>query len=107
MYLYFNYSASGSLRWYVKVSRKGRRIGIREEYGSPGFDAAYEAGVAALGGAMRIRRVKSTVKPGQPERRYPNIDVSQRGQVRLLRAVAQQAAQNLDQGRIWNVRFQY
>ena len=29
MYLYFNYSESGSLRWYVKVSRKGRRIGIR------------------------------------------------------------------------------
>ena len=26
MYLYFNYSESGSLRWYVKVSRKGRRI---------------------------------------------------------------------------------
>ena len=22
------------LRWYVKVSRKGRRIGIREEYGT-------------------------------------------------------------------------
>lgn len=27
MYLYFNYSESGSLRWYVKVSRKGRRSG--------------------------------------------------------------------------------
>ena len=82
MYLYFNYSESGSLRWYVKVSGRGRRIGIREEYGSPGFDAAYEAGVVALGGAMRMRRVKSTVKPDQPERRYLNIDVSQRGQVR-------------------------
>ena len=82
MYLYFNYSKSGSLRWYVKVSRKGRRVGIREEYGMPAFDAAYEAGVAALGGAMRMRRVKNTVKPGQPERRYLNIDVSQRGQVR-------------------------
>lgn len=46
MYLYFNYSESGSLRWYVKVSRKGRRIGISEEYGTSAFDAAYEAGVA-------------------------------------------------------------
>jgi Phage integrase family len=82
MYLYFNYSESGSLRWYVKISRKGRRIGIREEYGTPAFDAAYEAGVAALGGAMRMRRVKTTVKPDQPERRYVHVDVSQRGQVR-------------------------
>ena len=30
MYLYFDYSLLGALRWYVKVSRKGRRIGIRE-----------------------------------------------------------------------------
>jgi integrase len=82
MYLYFNYSESGSLRWYVKVSRKGRRIGISEEYGTPAFDAAYEAGVAALGGVMRMRRVKGTVKPDQPERRYLYVDVSQRGQVR-------------------------
>lgn len=50
MYLYFNYSESGSLRWYVKASRKGRRIGISEEYGTAAFDAAYEAAVAALGG---------------------------------------------------------
>jgi integrase len=82
MYLYFNYSESGSLRWYVKVSRKGRRIGISEEYGTPAFDAAYEAGVAALGGVMRVRRVKAAVKPDQPERRYLYVDVSQRGQVR-------------------------
>src|SRR5260370_6592396 len=82
MYLYFNYSESGSLRWYVKVSRKGRRIGISEDYGTPAFDAAYEAGVAALGGVMRMRRVKTTVKPDQPERRYLYVDVSQRGQVR-------------------------
>jgi integrase len=82
MYLYFNYSESGSLRWYVKVSRKGRRVGIREEYGTPAFDAAYEAAVAALGGVMRMRRVKGTVKPDQPERRYLYVDVSQRGQVR-------------------------
>jgi hypothetical protein len=49
MYLYFDYSALGALRWYVKVSRKGRRIGISEEYGTQAFDVAYEAAVAALG----------------------------------------------------------
>jgi hypothetical protein len=56
MYLYFDYSPLGALRWYVKVSRKGRRIGIREEYGTQAFDAAYDAAVAALGGVMRRRR---------------------------------------------------
>ena len=30
MYLYFDYYPLGELRWYVKVSSKGRRIGIRE-----------------------------------------------------------------------------
>lgn len=49
MYLYFDYSSVGALRWYVKVSRKGRRIGIREEYGSKAFDDAYDAAVTALG----------------------------------------------------------
>src|SRR6266567_6452369 len=82
MYIYFNYSESGSLRWYVKVSRKGRRIGISEEYGTPAFDAAYEAAVATLGGVLRMRRVKGAVKPDQPERRYLYVDVSQRGQLR-------------------------
>ncbi|NPV21438.1 hypothetical protein [Bradyrhizobium aeschynomenes] len=78
MYLYFNYSESGSLRWYVK----GRRIGIAEDYGTRAFDAAYEAAVAALGGVLRMRRLKGTNKPGQPERRYLYVDVSQRGQLR-------------------------
>lgn len=82
MYLYFNYSESGSLRWYVKVSSKGRRIGIAEEYGTSAFNAAYEAGIAALGGVLRMRRVKGIAKPDQPERRYLHVDVSQRGQVR-------------------------
>ncbi|MBV8697937.1 MAG: hypothetical protein JO052_08780 [Bradyrhizobium sp.] len=82
MYLYFNYSESGSLRWYVKVSRKGRRIGISGDYGTPAFDAAYEAAVATLGGVLRMRRVRGTVKPDQPERRYLHVDVSQRGQLR-------------------------
>src|SRR5690242_10705777 len=82
MYLYFNYSECGSMRWYVKISRKGRRIGICEKYGSPAFDAAYEAGVVALGGVKRMRRVRGAMNPDQPERRYLYVDVSQRGQLR-------------------------
>jgi hypothetical protein len=81
-YLYCDYSSQGVLRWYVKVSAKGRRIGISEEYGTPGFDAAYDAAIAALGGVKRMRRVKPTVKPDQPERRYLYVDVSQWGQMR-------------------------
>jgi integrase len=81
-YLYFDYSSQGVLRWYVKVSAKGRRIGISEDYGTPAFDAAYDAAIAALGGVKRMRRVKPTVKPDQPERRYLYVDVSQWGQMR-------------------------
>jgi len=81
MYLYFDYSPLGALRWYVKLSRKGRRIGISEEYGTKAFDAAYDAAIAALGGAMRKRR--SVPDPlVQPERRYVQADRSQRGQTR-------------------------
>jgi hypothetical protein len=81
MYLYFDHSPLGALRWYVKVSRKGRRIGISEEYGTEAFDAAYDAAVAALGGVMRKRR--SAPDPlVQPERRYVQADRSQRGQTR-------------------------
>ena len=81
MYLYFDYSPLGALRWYVKVSRKGRRIGIREEYGTEAFDAAYDAAVAALGGVMRKRRPEPDPLM-QPERRYVQADRSQRGQTR-------------------------
>jgi integrase len=81
MYLYFDYSPLGALRWYVKVSRKGRRIGLAGEYGTVCFDAAYDAAVAALGGMMRKRR--SVPDPlVQPERRYVRADRSQRGQTR-------------------------
>lgn len=81
MYLYFDYSALGALRWYVKVSRKGRRIGIAGEYGTEAFDTAYDAAVVALGGIMRKRR--SAPDPlVQPERRYVQADRSQRGQTR-------------------------
>jgi integrase len=81
MYLYFDYSLLGALRWYVKVSRKGRRIGIREEYGTEAFDAGYDAAVAALGGVMRKRRIEPDPLV-QPERRYVQADRSQRGQTR-------------------------
>jgi integrase len=65
----------------VKVSRKGRRIGIRGEYGTKTFDGAYDAAIAALGGVMRKRR--SAPDPlVQPERRYVHADRSQRGQTR-------------------------
>jgi hypothetical protein len=101
MYLYFNYSESGSPRWYVKVSRKGRRIGISEEYETPAFDAAYEAGVAALGGVMRVLRVKATVKPDQPERHYLYVDQPARAGA-LLYVATQQAAEDPDQGRVWH-----
>jgi integrase len=81
MYLYFDYSLLGALRWYVKVSRKGRRIGITGGYGTEAFDTAYDAAVAALGGVMRKRR--SAPDPlVQPERRYVQADRSQRGQTR-------------------------
>jgi integrase len=81
VYLYFDYSPLGALRWYVKVSRKGRRIGISEEYGTNAFDAAYDAAITALGGMMRNRR--SIPDPlVQPERRYVQADRSQRGQTR-------------------------
>jgi integrase len=81
MYLYFDYSALGALRWYVKVSSKGRRIGIRGEYGTEPFDTACEAAVAALGGVMRKRRTERDPLV-QPERRYVQADRSQRGQTR-------------------------
>jgi integrase len=81
MYFYFDYSPLGALRWYVQVSRKDRRIGIREEYGPSVSDATYDAAVAALGGVMRKRR-SATDPLVQPERRYVQADRSQRGQTR-------------------------
>jgi integrase len=81
MYLYFDHSPLGALRWYVKVSRKGRRIGLAGEYGTEPFDAAYDAAVAALGGTVRKRR-KEPDPLVQPERRYVCAERSQRGQTR-------------------------
>jgi hypothetical protein len=46
----------GALYLHVKVARKGRRINISEEYGTPAFDAAYEAAVATLGGRSHLSR---------------------------------------------------
>jgi integrase len=81
MYLYFDYSPLGALRWYVKVSQKGRRIGLVGEYGTVAFDAAYDAAVTAPGGTVRKRR-KEPDPLVQPERRYVCADRSQRGQTR-------------------------
>jgi hypothetical protein len=49
----------GRLRWYVKVSKTGRRIDIAEEYNTDersDFHQAWEAAVRALGGVPRMRR---------------------------------------------------
>ncbi|KRQ07510.1 hypothetical protein [Bradyrhizobium manausense] len=41
-------------RWYVRVDRKGRKIAVREKYGTPAFDDAYDAAVSGLGGQPRL-----------------------------------------------------
>ncbi|RZN30461.1 tyrosine-type recombinase/integrase [Bradyrhizobium sp. Leo121] len=83
MHLYFDRSGpQRKLRWYVRLSRKGRRIGIAEQYGTPEFDAAFEAAVKALGGTVQMRRLEFERHDGQPERRYLHADVSHRGQLR-------------------------
>ena len=84
MNLYFDYGPEPErrLRWYVKTSAKGRRVGISEAYGSAEFDAAYQAAVAALGGELRMRRIEPESFGQQPARRYLHADVSGRGQLR-------------------------
>jgi hypothetical protein len=77
----FDYSLLGALRWYVKVSRKGRRIALAGEYGTATFDAAYDAAVCALGGTVRKRRSEPDPLV-QPDRRYVCADRSQHGQTR-------------------------
>jgi hypothetical protein len=83
MFLYFDYGPEPErrVRWYVKVSRKGRRIGIAEEYDTDAFDLAYEAAVFALGGVLKMRRTERE-SAVQPERRYLHADVSDSGQLR-------------------------
>src|SRR5204863_8440657 len=81
MYLYFDYSPLGALRWYVKLSRKGRRIGISEEYGIEAFDTAYDAAIAVLGGLVRKRRSAPDALV-RPERCCVQADGSQRGRPR-------------------------
>ena len=56
----------GRLRWYVKVSRTGRRIDITEEYSTDersDFHRAWEAAVHALGGVPRMRRARPDQAP--------------------------------------------
>jgi hypothetical protein len=74
----------GRLRWYVKVSKKGRRIGITEEYSTDersDFHRAWEAAVRALGGVPRMRRARPDQAP-VTTRRYLISDVSDKGQLR-------------------------
>ena len=78
--MYLSYDRSHR-RWYVRIDRKGRKIGIREEYGTVAFDLAYGAAVAELGGVVRMRRVNADAKPDDP-RSYLRADRSRHGQLR-------------------------
>ena len=77
-------SFRGRQRWYVKVSRTGRRIDITEEYSTDEescFHQAWEAAVRALGGVPRMRRARPDSAP-VTTRRYLISDVSDKGQLR-------------------------
>src|SRR3984957_10156620 len=72
------------LRWYVKISKNGRRVDIAEEYSTDeqsDFHKAWEAAVPALGGVPRMRRTRSDEAP-VTTRRYLISDVSDKGQLR-------------------------
>ena len=74
----------GRLRWYVKISKKGRRIDITDEYSTDersDFHQAWEAAVRALGGVPRMRRTRPAQAP-VTTRRYLISDVSDKGQLR-------------------------
>jgi plasmid stabilization system protein ParE len=74
----------GRLRWYVKISRTGRRVDITEEYSADersDFHQAWEAAVRALGGVPRMRRTRPDEVPATT-RRYLISDVSDWGQLR-------------------------
>ena len=83
MNLYYD-TFRGRLRWYVKVSKTGRRIDITEEYSTDeqsDFHKAWEAAVRAFGGVPRMRRTKPDDVPAT-SRRYLISDVSDKGQLR-------------------------
>jgi plasmid stabilization system protein ParE len=74
----------GRLRWYVKISKIGRRIDITEDYSTDersDFHQAWEAAVRALGGVPRMGRAKPDEVP-VTTRRYLISDVSDKGQLR-------------------------
>ena len=74
----------GRLRWYVKLSKTGRRVEIAEAYSTDersDFHRAWEAAVRALGGVPRMRRSKPDEVP-PTTRRYLISDVSDWGQLR-------------------------
>jgi plasmid stabilization system protein ParE len=83
MYLYHD-TFRGRLRWYVKISRTGRRVDITEEYSTDeqtDFHQAWEAAVRALGGEPRMRRSRPDEVPATT-RRFLISDVSDWGQLR-------------------------
>lgn len=83
MNLYYD-TFHGRLRWYVKVSKTGRRIDIAEDYSTDersDFHQAWEAAVRALGGVPRMRRARPDEVPATT-RRYLISDVSDKGQLR-------------------------
>lgn len=84
------------MRCYVKVSGKGRRIGIAEDYGTGAFDAAYEVAVVALGGVLRCA-VKVDVKLNSAATLRRRQPIRPSG---LLRVTPEQASQGQDQGRV-------
>src|SRR6201989_862842 len=72
------------LRWYVKISKTGRRIDIAEAYSTDersDFHQAWQAAVRALGGVPRMRRTGPDEAP-LTSRRYLISDVSDKGQLR-------------------------
>src|ERR1700744_5615165 len=77
-------TSRGRLRWYVKVSKTGRRIDITELYSTDersDFHLAWEAAVRAFGGVPRMRRAEPDEAP-ITSRRYLISDVSDKGQLR-------------------------
>jgi hypothetical protein len=58
-YLSHERNRLGTLVWYVRV--RGKRIRIRETYGTPEFDAAYQA---ALAGNAVVKKAASDVAAG-------------------------------------------
>src|SRR5436190_6535561 len=58
-YLSHERNFRGNMVWYVRI--RGKRIRIRETYGTPEFDAAYQA---ALAGNTTVKQAASAIAAG-------------------------------------------